>query len=224
MDAVHQIAYRHRVVHIDIFDVLTLRLHLFDDARDGAIIGDDPGITQRIAQGRDLRDDHRGVGQRGGNLFEQVVQPVRRAAEVVVLDDIVTADMQQDDLWLIGLEPGDDMRGDLVDAPAWMPFVIPVWQTGGAIVLRADKDDVIMVGHTIVPQRDAISSPVGGADARRNGIAEGHDPDHAGDHFVMRYRRLRVSEQIDNNECAEYHGHDHEKDDHQVDAMAVRFH
>ena len=134
MDTIAKIAPGYRVVHINVADVPALGTQATDYGWYGVIVRDDlriqPGITERS----DLGDDNASSRQRRCDKYEERLQALWRGSNVIVLDDIVGADLQKDDLRLIFFQPYYNVGRDLVDAPAWMTFVRRIGKRVGATI------------------------------------------------------------------------------------------
>ena len=175
MKLIRHIRERHRAPQIGEVDFAAGGALALDH---GGNIGVEGGLdlgVVRLAAHEQVGDDDLGVGPIRGHLNDQGFEPVDRVGRVVPLAVVVGADEHQDRVWIRNLIEHPQNDGiDLVDAPAGMPFVIGVRQTGSAVVSKGPhKIDIkSCVGQKLV-KREPV--PARGASAIGNRVAERQD-------------------------------------------------
>jgi hypothetical protein len=117
MNTIENIAPRNRVVHIHVAHMSALSAQATYYRRYGVVVRDYLRIQQGITKWSDLGDDNGSIRQRRCNDCEERLQALRRCTDVIVLYNIVGADVQKDNVWLILFQPYNNVGRDLIDTP-----------------------------------------------------------------------------------------------------------
>ncbi len=126
---------RQRAVHVDEVDMLA-RVHLaLHDRGNCRVEGTAGRLLPGVGQRDDGGDEHFGGRYGGRDVVDQRRQPAWRAGQVVVLQHVVGADVQQHSVRLVGVQPADDVGVDLVDPPAGVALVVVVAEGGRTVEL-----------------------------------------------------------------------------------------
>jgi len=89
-------------------------------------------------------------------VIDQCGQPVGAVDRLKFCRTSLVPDVQQHRVWGEGVQPADDVRVDLVDAPAGVSFMVVVAKAGRAVELRSYEVHPVVAGRDPLPQADAI--------------------------------------------------------------------
>lgn len=133
----------------------------------------DAGVQAVVVERGDGRDQDPGLGGCREDVVEERGEAAGCVGDILVLNDVIGADMEEDGLRVALLHPVDDVRIELVDAPAGVALVVMVAQGFGAVGLGADKVDGVSLLGELFPQFDSVAS--GAAESVGDRVSEGHD-------------------------------------------------
>src|SRR6266568_601533 len=102
-----------------------------------------------------------------------MAQTCRGLCWIVVLDEVIRANVQQNDGGLIGHQPVDNLCRNLIDFPTGMSFILPI-EAGWSSLDRSNKIDRKSTRPQIVPELKSISSSSCATNNARNRV----DPRH----------------------------------------------